>query len=195
MARENQSGLAPSRKKRAMYHEENHAETPPAFNISDRSHVMDAQVPRDEFPEETRSVCSISNHMEQLGRDNSMNNHTMGTGSEIAEPEATVSANTSGTNSSLDARIQALSDMNAEERCSQLNQDAIAGPSSEVPMDADFLNCSDDDETAVNQDLELQTLLNEAQDRAQDRAVIVEELGPDADMPELEGSEIDFETK
>lgn len=155
--------------------------------MSNGSHGMDSLVARDEYPEETRSVCSISNHMEQLGRDNSMGDRTViGAATEVV-PDAEVSANTTGTSSTLDARIQALSDMNAEERCSQLNQDAVAQNSGDVPMDTDFLNCSDEDETTPNADPELHALLTEANARTGGAV--------DPEMPDLEGSEIDFETK
>ena len=144
-------------------------------------------VAREEFPEETRSVCSIANHMEHLGRDSSDHEKTVLAETGGTVPETSDSANNTSTSSSLDTRIQALSDMNAEERCTQLNQDAIAAASKDVPMEADFLNCSDDDDCGPANDTELQGLLHEANARA----AAVE----DSEMPDLEGSEIDFEAQ
>ena len=189
MIPEQSSGLAPLRKKRSLYQEEDRSEAPPAFDLSGSTHAgVDALVARDEFPEETRSVCSISNHMAQLGRDSAAESRTILVGNDSIAPDNDVSANNTGSSSTLDARIQALSDMTAEERCNQLNQDAITVAPSETPMEAEFLNCTDDEDSAPAQDHELQTLLQEATARN----VVVENLG-DSEMPELEGSEIDFE--
>lgn len=132
--------------------------------------------PVDEFPEETRSVCSIAHHMENLGRtDDDVGAVVVPTTGTMIEHDA--SHNQTSTSSSLDARIQALSEMQPEERCAQLNQDAIQPQAQPVPMDADYMDGIEE----------------EATPRAQVAVNETDVTTVDADMPDLEGSDADFE--
>ena len=152
----NNAGPVQPRKKRNFDHEDDSAASAPSKPGCSRSlhHDMVGQ----DFPDETRSVCSISNHMARLGQDVASPGETIpatrgdhepkdvSLASDPAAPSVDndVSPNIS-TNapSSLDARISTLSEMKAEDRCAQLVQDAQAN-TSDVAMEAEFLDYNDD---------------------------------------------------
>ena len=173
--------LAPSRKKRGLNGEDINVATPVPFNLgSDASDnhagsITPVVTNNEEYPEETRSVVSISNHMEQLGRDTADSDQTI-----VAPVNTSLSigenANTTGTSSTLDARIAALSDMHAEDRIAQLAQDAVANVPAEVPMEAEFLNDTDEEATTENVNTGVTTTTVH---------------GDDSEMPDLEGSDED----
>ena len=137
--------------------------------------------------DETRSVVSISNHMERLGHDSSeiplVRDDSSAPISAPHDDSMVEVANQSGTStgsqgtamsskaSTLDARIASLSEMNDADRCAELAQPVQVEQVQDVPMDADF-----------NYDTE-EELVEDDSNTAPNGT---------SDMPDLEGSDGDL---
>ena len=143
--------------------------------------------PYHDYPDETRSVVSISNHMERLGhevseipqsRDDPVAGAVIEQNNSLNETanQSGTSADSQGTaftakGSSLDARIASLSEMGDAERCAELAQPVQVEQVQDIPMDTEF-----------NYDTEEELGGDDTNTTA----------GPASDMPDLEGSDGDL---